>query len=153
MSRHYEKMKHAIELAKENIVNALMQYVMNVGEDFSDYHRNEFGIEEEEDEEDVKVLKVLNIFDNGGCYFPWTNSCQVDKKGMEDFYWHTFAFHCLYVVEQDGIRDLKYYMLWNGGKEYHEEISEPDHDYVSTLPLQVMDRLIEYVNQYELNEK
>lgn len=27
MSRHYEKTMHAIELAKENIVNALVRYI------------------------------------------------------------------------------------------------------------------------------
>ena len=141
MSRHYEKMKHAIELAKENIVNALMQYVMNVGEDFSDYHRNEFGIEDEEDEEDVKVLKVLNIFDNGGCYFPYTHSCQVEDGDT----WYSCAFHCLYVVEQDGARYLKYYMLYNVGREYDENDSEPDHDDVCALSLQDLDKLVRYI--------
>lgn len=143
MSRHYDTMAYAIGMAKERIVSAMMQYVLEEGEKFSDYHRIEFGIEEEED--GAKVLKVMDIFNNGGCYFPWTEQHQVD----DDCGWYTYAFHCLYVVEEDGIRYLKYYMLWNDGTEYNENESEPEHDYVDTLPLQVLDKLISFIGRYD----
>lgn len=151
MSRNYETMTYAINTAKERIVWALKDYVMEVGEEFSDYHRDEFGIEEEED--GAKVLKVLNIFDNGGCYFPWTELHQVESaEGVEAGCccgWYSYAFHCLYVIEQDGVLHLKYYMLWNNGTEYNSNESEPDHGHVGTLQLQVLDKLIAYIGEYD----
>lgn len=148
MNRSYEKMSFSIQSSTERIVDAMMNYVLEVGEDFSDYHRDEFGIDEEDDE-DVKVLKVLDIFNNGGCYFPVTDSCQVDENSG----WYSYAFHCLYVVEQDGERFLKYYMLWNGGKEYDSDVSEPDHDCVITLPLQVLGKLFLFMGKFDMDVK
>lgn len=154
MSRHNETMTYAIGMATDRIVNALMQYVMAVGNDFTetDYYRNEFGIDDDE-EEGVSVLKVLDIFNNGGCYFPYTDLCQVDEEGKNDIYWYSYAFHCLYVIERDGIRYLKYYMLWNNGKEYNSDESEPDHGYVDMLSLQVLDKLVSFIGQYDQHIK
>ena len=144
MSRHYETMSYAIGMAKERIVWAIKDYVMKAGDEISDYHRTEFGLDEEENE-GIKILKVLNIFDNGGCCFPWTEQHQVDNGSS----WYTYAFHCLYVVEENGIQGLKCYMLWNEGSEYDENESEPDHDFVDSLPLQVLDKLIAFIGRYD----
>ena len=140
--KHYESMVYSIGIAKERIVHAIKEYVKAAGEDFNEYHRDNFGIDEEDG---IEVLKVFSIYDNGGCYFPWTYRCQVD----EDSEWYSCAFHCLYVVKEDGVERLKYYLLENCGKEYDSNVSEPDHDYADELPLQILDKLISFIELYD----
>lgn len=143
MSKSYDAMVFSIEKAKEIITHAIMQYVLDKGEDFTDYDRNEFGIEEEDE---GKVLKMLDIFNNGGCYFPWTDQHAVD----DDNGFYHYAFQCLYVVEDEyHQRYLKYYMFYSEGTEFDEDGSEPDHDYVDSLPLQILDKLISFIASYD----
>ena len=73
MSDSIRRLESSIKEAKNAIVNAMMKVVMEHGYDFHnfyDYYYNDFGIVEEEDEENTKVLKIIDIFNNGGCCFP-----------------------------------------------------------------------------------
>lgn len=139
----YETMAFAIGMAKDRIIHAIKQYVLDKGEDYCDYDRDEFGIEEETE---GKVLKVLDILNNGGCCFPWSGSHVVDNNTQFDHY----AFQCLYVVEDKYHQHhLMYYMLYSEGTEFDDEGSEPEHDYVDSLPLQVIDKLIAFIECYD----
>jgi hypothetical protein len=135
--------KKAIEIARLSMLNSIKRFVLEYGDDFSetDYYRNEFGLEECDDE---KVLKVIDIFNNGGCYFPTTTSFQVEQ----DTRWESVAFHCLYVVEEDGERELMYYALYNDGMEYDSDISEPEHGYVRDLSYEELVKLIKWLDDY-----
>ena len=139
----YDTMSFAIGMAKDRIIHAIKQYVLDKGEDYCDYDRDEFGIDEEDE---GKVLKVLDILNNGGCYFPLTVSHAVDNNTKFEHY----DFQCLYVVkDEDGQRYLKYYMLYSEGTEFDEEGSEPEHECVDCLPLQVLDKLISFIGYYD----
>ena len=74
MSESIRTLENAIKEAKSVLVKAMMKVVMEHGDDFHDfydYYYNEFGIVEEEDEENTKVLKIIDMFNNGGCCFPY----------------------------------------------------------------------------------
>lgn len=129
--------------AKATMVEAIKQFVLTYGEDFSNYYRDEMGIDDEEDGE-ATVCGVIDIFNNGGCYFPTTTSFQVEQ----DTRWESVAFHCLYVVEEDGDRELMYYALYNDGMEYDSDISEPEHGYVRDLSYEELVKLIKWLDDY-----
>ena len=131
-----------MELAKSQLVTALQLFVMEHGEEMSDYYYNEFGMYEE-DEEGVKILKVLNVSDTGCCF-----ACQrnVNDDTLEDLqdederldalsevFYHYTIWSIYAVREKDKIL-LKYYMFCNDGVYYTED-SDPDHGYVDTLSL------------------
>lgn len=145
MKSSCEVLESVVNNAKSSIIDTMIQYIMKFGEDFNvtDYYRETFGINDDE-EEGVEVLKVLDIYNNGGCYFPWTHRCQVD----DDCDWYTYAFQCLYVIRENGNLYLKYYMLWNDGVLYDSDNSEPDHDLVYTLPLQVVEKLLSFIKYH-----
>lgn len=153
MSKGFFRVNEAMDGAKRMLVNALTDYVMWSGEDFHesyDYYRNEFGIDEEETEENTKVLKIVNIYDNGGCYFPFSK--RRDLTSVEDggeIDWFSIAFYALYVVEEYGVKQLKYYALWNQGNRYNSDVSEPDHGYVIELLLQELEKLATFILDYD----
>ena len=136
-----KKIKEAREISKQAIYEFLMKYVLLHGEDVTEYDLNEFGLCEEE-EYGVKVLKVLNMFDNGGCCFSYALHHSLD------IYMY-MAFHCLYVIEDEDGQSLKYYALINDGHAFDEEDSEPDHSDVYTLPLSCLDQFLDFVEHYE----
>ena len=73
MSESISALQRALEEACDTLVATMLQVVMEHGEDFHehyDYYRDEFGIDEEETEENTKVLKIIDIFNHGGCCFP-----------------------------------------------------------------------------------
>ena len=120
--------------AHEMLVNALMEYVRDNGEEMNEYFYNELGMDEE-DEEGVKIVKVLDV-SNPGCYFACQHSVNFDPKNscIEHGFYH-YAVWSLYIVrDADGKENLKYYMFVSNGTEYEED-SEPDHDYVEGLSL------------------
>ena len=69
MNESIRTLENAIREAKNAIVNAMMKVVMEHGYDFHDsydYYYNDFGIVEEEYEENTKILKIVDMFNNGG---------------------------------------------------------------------------------------
>lgn len=73
MSESISALKRTLEEACDTLVATMLQVVMEHGDDFHDYYdyyRNEFGIDEEETEENTKVLKIIDIYNHGGCCFP-----------------------------------------------------------------------------------
>lgn len=148
------RVREAMQSAKDTITQALLDYVMEKGADFHecyDYYRNDFGIDEEEyDEEGTEVLKILNMFDNNGCHFPYSHSYTMDDAELSDKdEWKSVAFWALYVVREDEELRLKYYALENDGKYYDSDESEPDHAYVNGLSLQELEKLAYFVFDYD----
>ncbi len=122
--------------AKATMVEAIKQFVLTYGEDFSNYYRDEMGIDDEEDGE-ATVCGVIDIFNNGGCYFPYTMSVAVDERA----FWQFYAFQCLYVVKEGDKMEVKAYALVNDGKTFDVEESEPDHDYLESYDLDIITKL------------
>ena len=106
MSESISVLKSAIEEAKRTLVNAMIKVVMEHGEDFHDsydYYFNDFGIDEEETEENTKVLKIIDMFNNGGCCFPHAYMYHQilpteDKESKIE--WCSLAYWGLYVVKE-----------------------------------------------------
>ena len=154
MSESIRTLESAIKEAKNVLVNAMMKVVMEHGEDFHDsynYYFNDFGIDEEETEENTKVLKIIDMFNNGGCCFPHAYMYHQilpteDKESKIE--WCSLAFWGLYVVKENNMLNLKYYTFYNEGMEYDSDISDPDHDYAHTLSLDELEKLSEYLFAY-----
>jgi hypothetical protein len=154
MNESIRTLENAIKEAKNAIVNAMMKVVMEHGYDFHDsydYYYNDFGIVEEEYEENTKVLKIVDMFNNGGCCFPHAYMYHQtiptdDKESVTE--WCSLAFWGLYAVKENNILRLKYYVLYHEGMEYDSDISEPDHDYVESLSLDELEKLSQYLLEY-----
>jgi len=138
--------------AEEMLENALMEYVSEHGSVCTDNEVEAFGLEEE-----GYVTKVLNFYDNGGCYFFEPDKPNMD--GLDDmdegnYYDKLYenvvytAYQCLYiVVDENGIEHLKYYRFTNGGVTFDDDQSEPDHDEIKQLSLIDMHYLIHAIIQ------
>ena len=154
MDKSILELNNAIKTAKNTLVNAMINIVMEYGDDFHDsydYYRNDFGIDEEETEENTKVLKIIDIFNNGGCCFPYgyMYNVTIPSKGKKTkIYWYTSAFWGLYVVEEYKKLYLKYYRFENEGMKYNSYESEPDHYYAINLTLQELEKLMKYLLDY-----
>ena len=144
----------AREKLKSILVEKLKEYVKENGKDVTDYDRNVFGFDD--DDSDCTITKVLSFYDNDGCYFPTTNGFlsefnpfdkttdQLVNELSEKFsYW---AFQCLYIKIEDGEEMLKYYTFYNDGTWFSENLAEPEHEYVDTLPLEVICNIIKVIN-------
>lgn len=133
-----------------DIETALFNFVKQYGEEVTQYDIDEFGLTEQEDGEG-EITHVFNLFDNGGGFFAVQRTPNDDavKEDAESEYVDTFehyAFQCLYIVRDDeGDECLKYYAFENGGIEWDDELSEPDHDYVRTLRLDVLEQLLQAI--------
>ena len=153
---------------KYTLVNKLKEYVKEHGENFDcgDYYYNEFGIDEG-DEDGVTVTKVLDFFNNGGCYFSTNSKTLADvdtyketadeiREQLDNNFTH-WAFQCLYVEVDDNHRELakenlKYYTLYNDGVDFKDDLSEPDHGYVYNLPLEVIINIIQVIKYQNRNK-
>ena len=125
------------------LIKALTDFVRLYGEEFGKYHLDEFGLDVEEDQIQ-HVTKVIDLYDNGGCYFAEQTAVNQDDLTTRDFLHH--AFQCLYIVRNDnGEEELKYYDLWNDGIEFDEVMSEPDHDTVASLTIETICRIYEAI--------
>jgi len=146
-------LSEAITGAKLQLVEVLTEYVREHGEEPTDYDINEFGLTEQDDGEG-EITHVLNLFDNGGCYFAVQNRVNDDDikldniEGIASAYRETYdvfthyAFQCLYIVkDDDGDETLKYYAFENGSIVWDDDDSEPDHDRVISLDLEVLTNL------------
>ena len=123
--------QHCIDL----LVASLMNFVLEHGEEMSDYFRDEHGIN------DDNVVKVLDLASEG-CHFSVPIKYRAESE--EDYEHH--AFWTLYVVnsDYDGM-DLKYYQFYNSGLDFDNEESEPDHDYARCLSLSELEFIYSYV--------
>ena len=154
MNESISELESAIKTAKNTLVNAMTNIVMKYGDDFHDsydYYCNDFGIDEEETEENTKVLKIIDMFSNGGCCFSYGYMHNVTiptKRKKTKIYWYTSAFGGLYVVEEDKKLYLKYYRFDNEGRKYNSYESEPDHYYVTALTLEELEKLMKYLLDY-----
>lgn len=143
-SKHLEE---ALVGSRLPLVEILTEYVQKHGEEPTDYDINEFGLTEEDDGEG-KIVSVLNLFDNGGCYFAvqrTPNDDDIDENDINTLWdgFEYYAFQCLYIVSDDeGDEYLKYYTFTNGGIVWDDDESEPDHDKAVRLPLDVLTMLI-----------
>lgn len=122
--------------AKRTMVEAIKQFVLTYGENFSDYYRDEMGIDDEENGE-ATVCRVIDIFNNGGCYFPYTMSVTVNERA----FWQFYAFQCLYVVKEGDKMEVKAYALVNDGNSFNSDEAEPDHDSLMSYDLDVITKL------------
>jgi len=136
---------------RDMLVNAILEFVRENGEECTDYEINEFGLNEGRDGEG-NITKVLNFFDNSGCYFyekAGFNDDTCDDLNEENFYDKLYegvtyvAYQCLYiVVDENGKERLKYYRYTNGGVKFDEDQAEPDHDFADKLSMTDLDNLI-----------
>ena len=147
----------AMEKLKFSVVHALTKYVRDNGKFVTDYDRIEFGLD---DDLDGTITKVLSIHGNKGCFFPTTRSphTELDPFDKTDgqleielsdkfMFW---AFQCLYIVVEDGKEILKYYTLYNDGTWFSENLAEPEHEYVSNLPLEVICKIIDAIKLWNI---
>ncbi len=156
------KMKHDLKCI---LVSKLKEFVKDNGSDITQYDRHVFGLDEDE-HDGVTLTKVLNFFDNDGCYFPTTRNVLTDVEPydksvdelMEELsdnfmYW---AFHCLYIEIDDGMpvkENLKYYAFYNDGTWFSDGLSESEHDYVNNLPLEVICKIIDVIDYKYYEDK
>ena len=136
--------------AVADIESVLFDFVKQNGEEPTDYDIDEFGLDVDQ-EDDCEITHVVNLFDNGGAYFAVQRQPNDDevKEDDTDALFNTFehyAFQCLYIVKDaDGSESLKYYAFENGGIVWDDELSEPDHDFVITLRLDVLEHLLQAI--------
>lgn len=164
---HLYPLLHTRSICSDMLEKALLEFVRENGEDCGEYEINEFGLDEGREGED-NITKVWNFFDNGGCYFinaginknfdiqdirnkhQGDDSWEIDDAIDEEIY-NSFdysAFQCLYIVVDDNRNErLKYYRFSNGGCAFDDDQAEPDHDYVSKLPLVDLFYLVEAIRQ------
>jgi len=136
---------------RDMLVNAILEFVRENGEECTDYEINEFGLNEGREGE-KNITKVLNFFDNGGCFFFEPagfndDTCEdLDEENFNDKLYEgvTYtAYQCLYiVVDKNGKESLKYYRFTNGGVKFDDDQAEPDHDFASKLSLTDLDNII-----------
>ena len=119
---------------RDLLIQCLMNFVLEHGEDMANYFRDEHGIDEE------NVVKVLDLACNG-CYFSTPIKYRAEN---EDDYEH-HAFWTLYVVGDEDGMDLKYYQFSNAGFEYDHVNSEPDHDYAVQLSLSELELIYSHI--------
>jgi hypothetical protein len=143
---------------KLSLIEVLKQYVKDNGNDVTDYDVDTFGLKDQD--EDAVITKVLNFYDNGGCYFSTTSDINAefdplnktkkeifDELGDKFLYW---AFQCLYIEIEDGKEQLKYYLFYNDGT-WFSDLAEPEHNYVDDLPLEVICKIIDVI-KYETSK-
>lgn len=142
-----EVLSHASHQAAADIETVLFNFVKKYGEEPTDYDINEFGLDVDQDDQQV-ITHVFNLFDNGGAYFAIQrkpNDDTINEQDTDSLFetFEHYAFQCLYIVESvDGSETLKYYAFENGGIEWDDNLSEPDHDSIITLRLDVLENLL-----------
>ena len=154
-----KKLQDAQDNATKMLIDTLAEYVKKHGEDCTDYEIDVFGLQDE-----GRVTKVLNIYDNGGCYFfepaghmffgqTVCHAMDALENLNDDNYYDTLiehctftAYQCLYiVVDGQGNEKLKYYRLVNGGVKFDDDQCDPDHDDADKLPLLDLQYLYEAI--------
>jgi hypothetical protein len=143
------------EWLKTDLILSLKKFVMEHGTDCTDYERNKFGLDVEE-QNGLRVTKVLNFYDKCGCYFfepDMVNDDSLqdagDKNLREALYEHVVytAYQCLYIVVDVGGNDsLHYYRFTNGGVKWDDDQAEPDHGDCSTITLLDLHYLLQTIN-------
>lgn len=141
----YFKLEDSIN-TKRHIVDAMIDFVLDFGEDFhgqkENYYRTEFDIKEDKADGDTKVLKVLDMRYNGGCVFPRTKNYRIDNINKdEEYLWIICSYEALYVVEEGGHKELKIHMSENSGIERKAEFCEEANEYAENLLLQELEKI------------
>lgn len=146
----------ACESLKYDIIRKLKRFVRDNGEEVTSYHRNEFGLDVDEDDGHI-ITKVLNFYDNGGCHFFEPDS--VNNDGLKSMtpenyndllYENTVytSYQCLYIVEDFlGIESLHYYRFTNGGLMWDDDQAEPDHGDCISLTFHDLHYILEAINE------
>lgn len=110
-----------------------------------------FGIDEEETQEEFEVVKIIDILGSGECYFPYSR-CHHMAKPIEfvgdEVQWRSIVFYCIYVVKEFDFYRLKFRALENFGPELDDANGEPIGGYAEELPLQVLEKLSEWLGLY-----
>ena len=141
-----KELVEAREEHRQALLQALFDFVKENGEPFSDYYRDEHGIDEEEDE-NVTVTHVLDT-SQFGCYFPLplqVNNKEIDDaEDIDNDLYDAFELYCFwsfYIVKDNetGEEELKYYEFYNSGIKWSDEDSEPDHSPAADLSLAKLD--------------
>lgn len=144
----------ACESLKYDIIQKLTRFVRDSGEECTDSHRNDFGLDCEE-YDGRRVTKVLNFYDNNGCYFFEPDCVNCDGlEGMDDENWdeklyeHTVhtSYYCLYIVTDGDRESLHYYRDTNGGLTYDLDQADPDHGDCLTLNLVDLHYILQAIN-------
>lgn len=151
-----KKLTDAVFSCRQSLIEALLDFVRENGDECTDYEINEFGLDEESCGEG-KVTRVYNFFDRNGCYFyepQKVNDSSLNDLNEDNFYDKLYegsiftAYQCLYIVEDEsGNERLKYYRFTNGGVNFDSDQAEPDHDFATTLPLLDLYYLIEAIER------
>lgn len=153
-----KKLQDAHDRARRDLINALAEYVRDYGEKCTDYEIDTFGLNDEH------ATKVLNLYDNNGCYFfepagsiffaqTVCRAMDALENLNDDNYYDTLiehctftAYQCLYiVVDGQGNEKLKYYRLVNGGVKFDDDQADPDHDDADKLQLLDLQYLYEAI--------
>lgn len=132
-----EVLIHERNESKRKLEKCLFDFVKEYGEDCTEEHIQNFGL----DEEGCEVTKVFDFYNHGGCYFTVSECINT----WRETHLHN-AFHCLYIVsDKYGNEWLKYYEFYNIGCEFDED-SESTHDFVSELDIIEIDYIISAIH-------
>ena len=144
MNKKIEEITIIERHSKFEIYNSLVDYVLECGDDVSEFHLDEYGIMYGANANE-KILKVLDIRSHGGCRF--SVPLYYDGFGSNGQY---VDFNCLYVVlEKDGNCYLKCSYLTNVGQKYDYDTCITMHDYVYSLRYACIEQLIRYIIDYD----
>ena len=148
-----DEIKDILYTSKGLIVSKLLDYVRQHGTDVTDYERNAFGLD---DEDECKISKVLNFADDKGCYFSLPNRANIEEEYNQETAFDLlmrleekftfYAVQCLYVMEDRYGREyLMSYCLFNGGVRFLDDLSEPSHESMLNEPIEYVSMIADVV--------
>lgn len=134
------------ETHRQQLLEALEQFVRDNGDDMSDYYRDEHGIDE-----DYYGYDVVKILDTAqfGCAFPCAlkiNDDNLDTAQSFTDLFDSFEFHAFwsfYIAKdrETGKETLMYYEFCCPGISYMD-CAEPYHEAAYDLSLEVLENII-----------
>ncbi len=135
------------ETHRQQLLEALEQFVRDNGDDMSDYYRDEHGIDE-----DYYGYDVVKILDTAqfGCAFPCAlriNDDDLEKADSIDDLCDSFEFHAFwsFYIAKDrktGEESLMYYEFCCPGIRWSDESSYTYHEAAFDLSLEVLENII-----------
>jgi len=143
-----KRLKDVYDIAVSEICRTLQDYVERNGHEPTEQEMVEFDLTDEQADYGSRVAMVLNIYDDGGCYFsvqarPNADIEEGSTKSMYENFIH-FAFQCLYIVEHDGKPcTLHYYAYHSHGLTMEHDAAEAEHGEMNLLTLDVLAMLLQ----------
>lgn len=150
------KLQRQFDTYRAKMLEDVMKYVREYGENCNDFYINEFGLPDGEDGERTTI--VLDFFNNNGCCFfeqKIGNEDTInDKCGqeLEEALMRSAtytAMQCLYIVEdENGEETLMYYCFYNDGVQWDDDC-EPLHDSACNLSLVALHYIMEAIKKMQ----